>query len=51
MPANPDGAHQVNRHMVDREVARWVVDLDDKRAYRGFPPRSGDPLRGTPRRR
>ncbi len=24
MPANPDGAHQVNRHMVGREVVRFL---------------------------
>ena len=29
MPANPDGAHQVNRHKVDREVVQLVAALDN----------------------
>ncbi len=29
MPANPDGAHQVNRHMVGREVVQLVAALDN----------------------
>ena len=29
MPANPDGARQVNRHKVDREVVQLVAALDN----------------------
>jgi hypothetical protein len=48
MPANPDGAHQVNRHMVDREAGQWVVALGN--AGRAMMPNSGPaPDPGTPR--
>ena len=29
MPANPDGAHQVNRHRIDREAVQYVAVLDN----------------------
>ena len=46
MPANPDGAHQVNRHMVDREIVQWVVDLDE---CEGVPRHSAAVRRAAPR--